>query len=206
MGADEAWIPVVLEGWRRGQHHSAVGPGPVALHLDHARRLVGLLDPAAGSGLDLGTGVGIPGLALAGWRPEMAWTLVDASARRVRLVQAVIDELGWVGRVRAVHGRAEELARDPGWRATADVVVARSFGPPAVTAECAAPFVRIGGSVLVTEPPDGPDRWSIEGLRALGLERGTSTVDPPVQELRAVAAPEDRFPRQPGVARRRPLW
>ena len=206
MGGDEAWIPVVLEGWRRGQHHSAVGPGPVARHLDHARRLVDLIDPTAGVGLDLGTGAGLPGLALAGWRPEMTWTLLDASARRIRLVDAVIEELGWSGRVTAVHARAEELARQPGWRASVDVVVARSFGPSAVTAECAAPFVRIGGSVLVTEPPERTDRWSAEGLRVLGLEAGASIADPPVQELRSVAAPEGRFPRQPGVARRRPLW
>ena len=206
MTGDEPWIPIVFEGWRRGQHHSAVGPGPVARHLDHARRLVELIDPAAGAGLDLGTGVGIPGLALAGWRTEMTWTLLDASARRVRLVQAVIAELGWAGRVRAVHGRAEELGRDPRWRGAVDVVVARSFGPPAVTAECAAPFVPVGGSILVTEPPDGPDRWSADGLRVLGLELGTTVADPPVQELLSVASPEDRFPRQPGVARRRPLW
>ena len=206
MVADAAWIPVVLDGWRRGQHLSAVGPGPVEVHLDHARRLLGLIDPAADVGIDLGTGIGIPGLALAGWRPEMSWTLLDASARRIRLVHAVIDELGWVDRVRAVHGRAETVGRDPAWQGTADVVVARSFGPAAVTAECAAPFVRVGGSVLVTEPPAPADRWSVEGLRTLGLVRGATTADPPVQELRSVSRPEDRFPRQPGVARRRPLW
>ena len=90
------------------------------------------------------------------------------------------------------------------------MIVARSFGPPAATAECAAPLVRAGGQILVTEPPPSEHgarlRWSPRGLGHLGLELGPRHVDPAVQVLRATGTPEARFPRQPGVANRRPLW
>lgn len=206
----DAWVPQVLACWRRGQELSAVGPGAVERHLEHARALAGHLAPEETVGLDLGTGAGVPGLALAGFRPDMRWILLDAAKRRVDVVQATIDALGWGDRVEAIHGRAEDRALIAA--RSADVVVARLFGPPSATAECAAPLVRAGGRVLVTEPPPTPSeenqtvRWSERGLEPLGLALGRRFEQPIVQELVAVGSPEGRFPRKPGVAVRRPLW
>ena len=61
------------------------------------------------------------------------------------------------------HGRrpaAEAAGHDPLLRGQFDLVTARSFGRPAVTAECAAPFLRREGLLVVSEPPDSPE---IEG-------------------------------------------
>lgn len=137
----------------------------------------------------------------------MHWTLLDAARRRTEVVRHAVDVLGWHDRVAVVHGRAEDPGVVPSAGAI-DVVVARLFGPPAATAECAAPLLRRGGRLLVTEPPDAPpeERWPGEGLAVLGLERGERYADPNVQELVAVAAPEARFPRKSGVAWKRPLW
>lgn len=216
----ESWIPGVLACWERGQQLSAVGPGPLHAHLEHARSLANHLAADDTLGLDLGTGAGLPGLALAGFRPDMRWILVDAAKRRIAIVRDAIDALGWTDRVQAIHGRAEDPGIVPA-RAV-DVIVARLFGPPAATAECAAPLLRPGGRLLVTEPPVAVDRigldsrgsdggsnemrWSPEGLTPLGLAVGRRFDDPLVQELVAVGEPEERFPRKAGVAVRRPLW
>ena len=113
-----------------------------------------------------------------------------------------------------VAGRAEEVARDPAHRGGYDLVTARSFGAPAVTAECAAPLLRVGGELLVSEPPEATtsERWPRDGLAELGLggpER--QVVDAsgvPVHLVRLVLeeACGERYPRRVGVPSKRPLF
>lgn len=176
------------------------------MHLDHARAFDRLLADDAVVGLDLGTGVGLPGLALAGLRPGMYWTLLDAARRRLAVVTRAVEALGWSDRVTVVHARAEDHGRAR--REEFDVVVSRSFGRPAVAAECAAPLVRVGGQVLVAEPPEAheDERWPVTGLDELGLEAGGRSHDPAIQELCKVRPTDERFPRRAGVADKRPLW
>lgn len=185
--------------------------------------------------VDLGSGAGIPGLVLAArWREAPA-LLLDASESRTERLHALLDTLGWADRVQVVRARAEVVGRDPELRGRFALAVARGFGAPPVTAECAAPFLRPGGILVVSEPPFEPpagtpsapeadegstepapswgpgawdmSRWPTEGLAQLGLE--------PVrwhhrrfgyQLLRQVSGCPDRFPRREGVPGKRPLW
>ena len=73
----------------------------------------------------------------------------------------------WLGdRVEVWCGRAERLGRDAHRRGAFDAVVSRGFGAPAITAECAAPFLRVGGQLVVSEPVfhENPNPSPIGGL------------------------------------------
>jgi 16S rRNA (guanine527-N7)-methyltransferase len=108
-----------------------------------------------------------------------------------------------------VVGRAEDIARQPAYRQAFGVVTARSFGPPAVTAECGAPFLVEGGLLVVAEPPaEDPTRWPASGLARLGLAVGDRihADGGTVQVLRAVAGVDERYPRRVGVPAKRPLF
>lgn len=189
-----------------GQRLAAVGPGDLDAEVEHASRFARGF-PAADEvrGLDLGTGGGLPGLVLALLRPSSAWVLLDAARRRVDAVAAGIDALGLGDRVVAVHGRAEEEVARLG---TFDVVTARSFGPPAVVAECARPFLTAGGRLIVSDPPqvDHEQRWPAEGVALFGLSVVDVLDDPSMTVFEAVAEPRVPLPRRPGVAARRPRW
>lgn len=180
-----------------------VGPGDPGVHLRLAEEMADRLATPSRA-LDLGSGAGIPGLALAGIWPESSWVLVDAAHRRGVLMRETIDALGWGERVSVVHGRAEDLARSE-LRGTFDLVTARSFGPPAATAECGAGFLQVGGVLAVTEPPgaDG-SRWPALGLDVVGLEPLPAQTG--LQQLRLTGPLDDRFPRRAGVPARRPLF
>lgn len=187
-----------------------LGPGAVEAQIDHSLALAGAVDPpAAGSGhlIDLGSGGGVPGLVLAGAWPESTWALVDGSTRRASFLRLAVDQLGWSDRIRILCERAEVTGRGP-LRGRVALVVARGFGPPAVTAECAAPLLAVGGHLIVTDPPGGADeRWPVDGLASLGLGRERSAGRPVAyQVLRQYQSCPDRFPRRVGVPAKRPLF
>ena len=202
MSDDRALLKVLAESQRLG----FLGPGDPAAHLAHAAAFVEAVGTQADSAVELGSGGGVPGLVLVRSLPQIRWCLLDSSARRTSLLRWALAELGIDAEVR--QERAEEAGRDPAMRAAFDLVVARGFGPPAVTAECAAPFLRVGGRLLVSEPPAPvAGRWPVAGLELVGL-------GPPQQSegpvglccLELVVPCPDRFPRRSGVPARRPLF
>jgi 16S rRNA (guanine527-N7)-methyltransferase len=193
---------------RRSQAAGYLGPGPVEEHVEHAAAFVAAVEHPS-SYLDLGSGGGVPGLVLATAWSEATGILIDAQARRVRLLVEALAELDVDDRVRALHARAEDAARDPALRGHFDVVTARSFGPPGVTAECGRGFLRAGGALLVAEPPDGPERWPAAGVSILDLadEGIVRAGSGRVRRLRAGrGAPPDSIPRRAAAIRRRPAF
>lgn len=187
-----------------------IGPGPVARHVEHALGFGEMCDRSGGPFLDLGSGAGLPGLVLAATWPESEWALVDAGARRGAFLGEAVGEVGLGTRVSIVVGRAEELGREAEMRGRFGTVVARGFGRPAVTAECAAGFLRVGGRAVVSEPP-GTDqhRWSVDGLAELGMELvslGQSNAGDHFAVINQTAPCPPRYPRRTGVPTKRPLF
>jgi 16S rRNA (guanine527-N7)-methyltransferase len=191
------------------QQHGFVGPGPVDPALEHARGFArGLAAPPARF-LDLGSGGGLPGLVLADVWSSASGALLDANQRRCAFLREAVGALGLTGRVVVLHARAEDAGRDPVQRGTYDLVVARSFGRPAVAAECAAPFLTTGGRLVVSEPPDSDDRWPAQGLASVGLEpsdRWTAPLPAHYRSFVQTAPCPERFPRRVGVPAKRPLF
>ncbi len=187
-----------------------LGPEPVERHIRHGQTLVGRIEPPA-SFLDLGSGAGVPGLVLALAWPNARATLLEASGRRSEFCSRAIERLGLSDRVGVVRARAEEAGREAELREQFDAVVARSFARPAVTAECGSPFLRVGGHLMVSEPPDAGSsraRWPDGPLAELGL--GPVMVLTRDQVSSAVTEKllptPDRFPRRTGIPAKRPLW
>lgn len=200
-------VELLEESRRRG----FLGPGPIEGHLDHARAFAVAVPDAPGRALDLGAGGGLPGLVLAVtvW-PEARWTFVDAQAKRTAFLHEAVEALGLEARVEVVHERAELVGRDPAHRGDYDLVVARSFGPPAVTLECAAPLLRAGGAFVGSEPPTGDlaVRWPEAGVALLGGASPEPVVAPGAHLVRIVQAQPcpDAYPRRVGIPAKRPLF
>jgi 16S rRNA (guanine527-N7)-methyltransferase len=207
----DALVPVLEEARRRG----FLGPGPVEAHIDHAAGYAAALAGHAGAGwsparaADLGSGAGLPGLPLALQFAGTAWTLVEAAARRAAFLREALDALGLEDRVSVVEERAETVGRAPEYRGSFDLVVARSFGSPAVLAECAAPLLRTGGRAVVSEPPGGdPARWPAAALAQLGMTPATAVRagGAAYQVLLQEGPCPERWPRRVGIPAKRPLF
>ena len=176
----------------------------VALELERVR--------GADALLDLGAGAGLPGLALAIVLPRSRFVLLDSAARKVAFMRDVVSGCR-LANVEVVHERAETLATRTG--PAFDVVTARAVARLDVTAEYAAPLLRVGGSLVAwagrraREAEDALDRAAAElGLRRIAVRRVEPFPDAEHRHLYVMLKVSDtpaRFPRRPGVAHKRPL-
>ena len=185
-----------------------------ALALVVVLRAVGALASGGASVVDVGAGAGLPGLPMRIVDPALRLTLIDASERRCRFLEAVVAELGLDG-VRVLHTRAEDAGRDRALRASFDLAVARAVAPLQVLVEYALPLLRAGG--LLATPKGSRAAAELEdavaAIEALGGSSEPSqplslpTGSPPQHVLlvRRTRALDDRYPRRAGIPSKRPL-
>ena len=128
--------------------------------------------------VDLGSGGGLPALVLAAVWLQSKWTLVESSLSRAAFLEFHCAQFGWSGRVEALHITAERLGENEEHQSRADLVTARSFGPPASVIKAAAPLLRPGGELIVSAPPNATP-WPPNLLSAHGLSPDDLTSTSP---------------------------
>jgi 16S rRNA (guanine527-N7)-methyltransferase len=154
----------LLERWRTAM--DLVGPGPLAPHLDDADAAVADLD-ARGDWVDLGSGAGFPGVALAARWPEARVQLVERRQKRAAFLEQVVAAAGLSNA--SVH--CVDSATLPA--GAYDGVVSRAYKPPAELLPEAARLLRPGGLLvllLAREPAPAAPGWSLAGARDYSIE------------------------------------
>jgi 16S rRNA (guanine527-N7)-methyltransferase len=209
MSSADDLVPVL----ERAREAGFLGPGPVVAHLRHSDGFAVAAEGALGhrprSWADLGTGGGIPGLVLAMRWPEVPGTLVEVGRRRAAFLRESVVELGLGDRIEVLEERGETVGQLALYREQRELVTARSFAAPSVTAEIAAGIVGIEGIVVVSDPPqrDGR-RWPTEELGNLGFGPAEA-VEIDIAHfavLRKLTDTPNRYPRPIGRPAKRPLW
>lgn len=98
--------------------------------------------------IDVGTGAGLPGIIIAIYfAGDVNVTLFDALNKRILFLKDAISKLK-LNNISAIHGRAEEAAREDAFRENYDVVVSRAVARLNILMELTVPFVRKKGFCL----------------------------------------------------------
>ena len=159
--------------------------------------------------VDVGSGGGFPGLALAAALPALEVTLVESERRKAEWLVSVSEIFP---NVRVVHARSEDVARRS--RAGWDVATARALAPAPAALELCAPLVGDPGAVVLWagRDDDETDRRADAAAAELGLAPGRRRAVAPFPGAdrrlavhRRIAPTPARFPRRPGRATKRPL-
>lgn len=163
--------------------------------------------------IDVGAGAGFPGIPLLIACPNWHGTLLDATGKKVAFLAESIQALGLDGL--ALHGRAEEVARDPAHRDRYDLAFARAVAEMSALSELCLPFVKVGGRFVAMKGLAGEAELdkARKAIRLLGgSEIAVSVLELPedMGERRLItvskAAPTPKaYPRRTGMPTQKPL-
>jgi 16S rRNA (guanine527-N7)-methyltransferase len=170
----------------------------------------------AGRLADVGSGGGLPGIAIKIMRPDLTTTLVESIGKKAHFLQHAVDGLSLDG-TEVANTRAEDLARMQAHRSTYDIVTSRAVARLSVVAEYCVPLLKVGGSAISMKGRLNPDELS-EGGRAaevLGAKVAEIIRVPMLPEigekernlviLEKIRETPAQYPRRSGTAAKKPL-
>jgi len=165
--------------------------------------------------IDVGTGGGFPGLAVAIALPGAELTLVDSVGRKTAAVAAMAQSLGLSDRVQVRTERVERTGQDPSCRGTFDLAMARAVGSAPVVAEYLVPLLRRTGEGLLyrgrwhdTDDKELQSALTLLKARSLKLQRMELPSQRGARTLIRIgpeAATPDTYPRATGMPTKMPL-
>ncbi len=176
--------------------------------------LLGLsLLPSEGKMVDVGCGAGLPGMPLKIFAPHLSVTLLDASQKRLRFLDEVIDMVG-LENVTTHHARAEDAGHDKELRASFDVAVSRAVASLPTLLEYCLPFVKAGGKFLAYKGPGAAEEMEMaqSAMQKLGAKLAKdykfSLSDGSVRHIlvfEKVGLCAPAYPRSPKQIKNKPL-
>ena len=164
--------------------------------------------------IDVGTGAGFPGIPLKIMRPDIELTLLDSLNKRVKFLNEVIAKLGLKG-ITAIHGRAEDYAKQGEYREQFDFVVSRAVANLASLSEYCLPYVKAGGffvpyksGSIDEELAEAEKAVSVLGGKIKQVQRFTlpeSDIERTLVVVEKVKATPKKYPRKAGLPAKEPI-
>ena len=163
---------------------------------------------------DVGTGAGFPGIVLAILNPESKFVLLDSLNKRVDFLKQVCDKLK-INNVTAIHGRAEDFAKQKEYREQFDYVVSRAVANLTVLSEYCLPYVKEDGYFLPYKSGDIKEEAanSKKAVKILGgsiediisFEIPDTDMARTILKIHKTKATPKRFPRKAGLPTKEPI-
>lgn len=164
--------------------------------------------------IDVGTGAGFPGIPIKIMRADTEILLLDSLNKRVQFLDEVIRQMN-LGTIKAIHARAEELAKDKGKRETFDIATSRAVAKLNVLLEYMLPFVKVGGKCICMKAHNIEEelKESQKAIEVLGgdiekigeVRLGKDEMVRKIVIIKKIKATPIGFPRKSGIPNKKPI-
>ncbi len=161
--------------------------------------------------LDVGSGGGFPAIPLKIFNEDLNVIMLDATNKKCEFLNTVVKELG-LKDIKAVNGRAEELAFKNEYREKFDYCTARAVARLNILCEYCLPFVKKGGKFVALK--GDAEKEVLEAKNAIKILGGQIINENKFEiegakrniiEIEKVLATPSLYPRSNGKIRKKPL-
>lgn len=164
--------------------------------------------------IDVGTGAGFPGIPLKIAYPHLRVVLLDSLNKRVKFLSTVIETLGLTN-IQAVHGRAEDAARQKDYREQFDAAVSRAVANMASLSEYCLPFIKVGGVFVPYKSGNIEEELKDAGkaVKTLGgtirrvekFQLPDTDIERSLVLIKKTERTDKRYPRKAGLPSKEPI-
>ena len=165
--------------------------------------------------IDIGSGCGFPGLAIAIAQPSLQVTLVDSIAKKTNALVKIICDLGLSSRVQVITQRIEIIGQSENYREGFDLAIARAVASPAIVAEYLIPLLRSKGEGFLYR-----GKWTNDNKKE--LTKALFLLNAQIKDIQRIELPNNRgernliiiestskcpksYPRLVGIPSKKPL-
>jgi 16S rRNA (guanine527-N7)-methyltransferase len=172
--------------------------------------------PQGATVIDVGCGAGFPCLPLAIFRKDLTITALDSTAKRIKYIDDTAKRLD-ITNIIPIAARAEELAKQSGYRESFDVATARAVAALPILSELCMPFVKKGGIFVSMKASQGSQE-AIDAQNAIKLCGGTvksvdklslissqATEERTIITLSKISQTPQKYPRHYSQITKKPL-